>query len=90
MKFFPIQEIDQKFEFKIKGLYSINLLEEASVKKIWFLEIESQDLEDFRYKYHLFPKINGHNFSITLGFINYFKLRKSYPMMRINITFVAA
>lgn len=87
---FPISEIDQKYEFRIKDLYSININEEENTQKLWFLEIESKELEEFRYKYHLFPKINGYNFSIILGFINYFKLRKSYPKMKINITFCAA
>jgi hypothetical protein len=87
---FPIYEIDQKFEFKIKDLYSINIDNETNTQKIWFLEIESKDLEELRYKYHLFPKMNGHNFSINLGFIKYFKLRKSYPKMMINFTVFAA
>ncbi len=83
-------DLNQKYEFKIKDLYSININDEENTNKLWFLEIESKDLEEFRYKYHLFPKINGYNFSIVLGFIKYFKLRKSYPKMRINITFCAA
>jgi len=89
---FPIlkNDLNKKFEFQIKDLYTININNENYTKKLWFLEIESKDLEEFRYKYHLFPKINGYNFSIVLGFIKYLKLRKSYPKMKINIAFFAA
>jgi len=87
---FPIQEIDEKFQFRIKDLYSVNVETENSYQRVWFLEIESKDLEEFRYKYHLFPKINAHNFCLKLGFIKSFKLRKSYPLSKINITFFAA
>lgn len=83
-------DLNQRFEFQIKDLFSIHINEEEFTDKIWFLEIESRELEEFRYKYHLFPKTNGYNFSIALGFIKYFKLRKSFPKMRINISFFAA
>lgn len=83
-------DLNQKYQFQIKGLYSINIQDEEYTDKIWFLEIESKELEEFRYKYHLFPKINGYNFSIVLGSKKYFKLRKSFPKMKINITFSAA
>lgn len=83
-------DLNRRYEFTIKGLYSTHINDNELTDKIWFLDIESQDLEDFRYKYHLFPKINGYNFSIVLGSINFFKLRKAYPKMKINITFFAA
>jgi len=86
----PILELDEKFQYKIKDLYSVNVQTENGYKKVWFLEIISKDLEEFRYKYHLFPKINGHNFSIKLGSIKSFKLKLSYPLMKINIAFFAA
>ncbi len=86
----PILEHDEKFQYKIKNLHSINVQTENGFKKVWFLEIESKDLEEFRYKYHLFPKKNGHNFSIKLGSIKSFKLKRSYPLMKINISFFAA
>lgn len=87
---FPIFEIGEKFQFQIKNFYSVNIEKEESIQRVWFLEIESKDLQEFRYKYHLFEKINGHNFLISLGKKKSFKLRKSYPMMKINITFFAA
>ncbi len=87
---FPIIEHDEKFQYKIKDLYSVNVQTVNGFKKIWFLEIESKNLEEFRYKYHLFPKRNGHNFSIKLGSIKSFKLKLSYPLMKINISFFAA
>lgn len=83
-------DLNQKYEFKIKDLFFIQSNDEEYVNKVWFLEIESPELEEFRYKYHLFPKINGYNFSLPLGFIKYFKLRKSFPKMKINVTFFAA
>ncbi|HEU64804.1 MAG TPA: hypothetical protein ENH96_05415 [Chlamydiae bacterium] len=87
---FPIIEQDEKFQYRIKDLYSVNVQTENGFKKVWFLEIESKDLEEFRYKYHLFPKKNGHNFSIKLGSITSFKLKLSYPLMKINRAFFAA
>lgn len=87
---FPIFEIGEKFQFKIKNLYSVNIDKEDSIQRIWFLEIESKDLQEFRYKYHLFEKINARNFLIPLGKKKSFKLKKSFPLMIINITFFAA
>jgi len=86
----PILENGEKFQYKVKDLYSVNVQTESGFEKVWFLEIESKDLEEFRYKYHLFAKINGHNFSIKLGSIKSFKLKKSYPLMKINLAFFAA
>lgn len=79
-------DLNQRYEFTIKNLYSINVIDEEFTNKLWFIEFESKDLEEFRYKYHLFPKINGYNFSVVLGRIKYFKMRKSFPKMRINAT----
>lgn len=87
---FPILETDEQFQFKIKDLHSVNVQTKNGFQKIWFLEIVSKDLEEFRYKYHLFPKMNGHNFSIKLGFFKSFKLKKTFPLMKINISFFAA
>jgi hypothetical protein len=89
---FKISETDlnQKYEFSIKNFSSIKVDDDDYTNKILFLEIESKELEEFRYKSHLSPKINGYNFSIVLGLIKYFKLRKSYPKTKINNTFNAA
>ena len=85
-----IRELKEKFQFRIKGLYSIKPELNHSLERIWFLEIESKDLEEFRYKHHLSPKKGGHNLYITIGIKHCFKLRKSFPKMKINFSFSAA
>lgn len=85
-----ILEIGQKFQFKIESLFSTYSFEDDVLKKVYFLEISSKELQEFRYKYHLFPKKNGHNFFITLGHKSQFKLKKSFPKMMINIAIFAA
>jgi len=87
---FKILELDETFDFKIKDIYSINVNKNGKIEKIWYLEIESKELEEFRYKHHLFPKRNGYNLYIKLGFGKQFKLRKTYPNLRINNSFFAA
>jgi hypothetical protein len=64
---FPILEIDHKFKFKIKGLSSIIVNKVDRSEKIWFLEIESKDLKELRYKYHLSPSTNAYSFLIKIG-----------------------
>ncbi|MBN2478806.1 MAG: hypothetical protein JXA94_01120 [Parachlamydiales bacterium] len=87
---FPIQELGDKFKFNIKGFYSTKPETEENVEKLWFLEIESKQLEEFRSKYHLFSKKNGYNFVLVIAIKKSFKLRKSFPTMKINFSFSAA
>ena len=86
---FKILEIDESFKFKVKGFYSI-ISEEEDHKRIWFLEIESKDLEDLRFKYGLSSKKNFHNFFIVLGERQSITTKKRYPKMMINFSIFAA
>ena len=87
---YKIFNLDKKISFKIKGFSSIKPELENNIDRVWFLEIESKDLEDFRYFHHLSPKKNLHNFNLVIGIKKGFKLRQSYPTMKIKSAFSAA
>ncbi|MBU4348523.1 hypothetical protein KJ671_03440 [Patescibacteria group bacterium] len=85
-----IRELGETFSFTIKGLYSIYTENDPTLEKVWFLKIDSPQLEDLRYKYHLSPKFGGHSFFISIAVKHSMKTFLSYPLMRINIAFIAA
>jgi hypothetical protein len=87
--YIPVEEIGKEVKFFIKGLYSIDPEDNQDFEKVWFLEIESPSLEKLREKYHLPPKIKGHNFKITIA-TKKSSSKKKLPLMKINISHIAA
>ena len=65
-----IKELNKEFSFTLKGLESVNPEGWDAVKKVYFIVVESPELEKLRKKYKLSPKIEkNHNFHITVGVI---------------------
>ncbi len=87
---FKIKELDNSFLFQIKDLYSIKPDNLSEYDRIWFLEIKAKDLNNFRYKYHLPEKLKGHNFFIVIAFLPSYKIKRTYPLMKINPSFQVA
>jgi|HubBroStandDraft_6_1064221.scaffolds.fasta_scaffold1292294_1 hypothetical protein len=59
-----LKEIGQKFKFAIKG---INVVQTNKNTSYVVLEVTALDLEKLRSRYGLSPKLNGHEFHITIA-----------------------
>lgn len=66
------EDIGREIHFTVNGLYSVKPDEWACVERVWYLSIECAKLEDFRRSKGLSPKINDHDFHITIA-IEYVK-----------------
>lgn len=62
-----IKEIGEEFEFKTGKIYSVNPEGWKEVSEVWFMDIDSPDLEKLRQKYNLPKFIKGHNFHISFA-----------------------
>ena len=62
-----IKEIGQEFEFKFKDVKSVDPDGWDEMKNVYFIRVNSPDLEKLRNKYNLSKKIDGHDFHITIG-----------------------
>ncbi|HUS48858.1 MAG TPA: hypothetical protein VMZ91_01730 [Candidatus Paceibacterota bacterium] len=62
-----IKEIGQEFEFSLKDFKMTNPKGWDEMKKVYFLRVDSPELERLRKKYKLSKLIEGHDFHITIG-----------------------
>jgi len=62
-----IQEVGNEYNFKLGDFKSVNPKGWDEMKKVYFLQIHSEELEKLRKKYDLPAKLNGHEFHITIG-----------------------
>ena len=62
-----ITELGQEFSFTVTGLQSVKPDGWEEVRKVYFLTVDSPELEDLRTKYDLPKKVEGHDFHITVG-----------------------
>ena len=88
-----VTEIDREFTFEIEGLYSIEPTLWPEVEQVWFFKVRSPELEKLRRKYFLIEKPGGHSFHIAVAIKPRPTLAKTphpYPVMRINVAFLAA
>ena len=61
------KEMGKQIRYSIKGLFHVNPKDWREMSRVWFVEVESQDLEDLRRSYGLCNKLNGHSFHITIA-----------------------
>lgn len=62
-----ITELGQEFEFNLKDLVMTNPEGWDEMQKVWFVRVDSQELEKLRETYDL-PSLNkGRDFHITIG-----------------------
>lgn len=64
-----IKEVGDKFNFKLGDFYSVAPEGWENMERVWFVEVESPELEELRKKYNL-PKSykgKGHNFHVTVA-----------------------
>lgn len=62
-----IEEIGEEFTFKLGGLKSVEPEGWDDVERVWFIQVESPELEQLRKKYGFSKKLNGHEFHITVA-----------------------
>lgn len=67
LEFLTLEEVGEEFEFFIEGLQSVKPDGWEGIKKVYFLNVSSPELEKLRKKYDLTPKIKDHDFHITVG-----------------------
>jgi len=60
-------EIGQTFSFQVKELHSFTVHTRDGSKHYWAVAVDSPELENLRENYGLKPKLQGHDFHITLG-----------------------
>lgn len=62
-----IKEVGDEIEYTIKDMYTVNPEGWDDMERVWFLNVESKELEKIRDRYGLSKKIDGHDFHITVG-----------------------
>ena len=62
-----IQEVGKEFNFTFKNIKSTNPDGWDEMKKVYFVQVKSPELEKLRKKYGLPKLIDGHEFHITIG-----------------------
>jgi len=88
-----MKELSKPFSFYIEGLYSSKPDTWPEVEEVWFLKVESPELEALRQRYFLTSKPNGHAFHIVVAVKPYAKgmsKPRPTPLLRVNPAFVAA
>lgn len=62
-----VEEIGDTFEFFIDGFKAVNPEGWKGVEQVYFISVNSKELESLRKKYDLPAKVDGHDFHITVG-----------------------
>ena len=62
-----IKEIGEEIEYTTGELYTVNPEGWDDMQRVWFVNVESTELEKIRDRYGLSKKIDGHEFHITVG-----------------------
>jgi hypothetical protein len=62
-----IKELENHFRFEITTLYSLKPKRWPGVEKVYFFEIKSRELENFREHYLLPSRIRGHQFHVAIA-----------------------
>ena len=62
-----IKEIGQEFNFHFKGFKRVNPEGWDGMQQVYFMEVESPEIEKLRKSYGLSKLIDGHQFHITVG-----------------------
>lgn len=62
-----IKEIGKEFNFTLGEFKSTKPEGWEEVKEVYFVQVDSPELEDLRKKYKLPKKLNGHEFHITIA-----------------------
>ena len=63
----PVCELGEVFRFKLTGYYSCQPQGWPGMHRVWFLLIESEELEIFRERYRLPLKPQGHPFHLLIS-----------------------
>src|SRR3990172_955446 len=88
-----IKELGEEFSFTIEKCYSLKPALWPEMEQVYFLTVNSQDLERLRERYLLTPKINSHGFQLAFAaqeaeIPRYYEERKI--TYRLNVSCYAA
>lgn len=62
-----LEELGQWFAFEIKELRYVDRITPKGKKRLWLLAVDAPALQRLRKQYGLKPKLNGHDFHISIG-----------------------
>ncbi len=62
-----LQNAGEWFHFKVKELRYVDRKTEKGLQRLWLLAVDSPALQRLRSSYGLKPKLQGHDFHITIG-----------------------
>lgn len=62
-----IEELGEEFTFTIIEIRTVRLYKNHQTEKLWFIAVDSPDLEVLREQYGLSPLLNEYDFHITIG-----------------------
>jgi len=62
-----IKEVGKEFNFELGDFKKTNPEGWDEMKNVYFIQINSEELEDLRKKYDLSKKLNGHEFHVTIA-----------------------
>jgi hypothetical protein len=62
-----IKELGQEFTFTVMELRTVKLNKSNKMQKLWLIAVDAPELEKLRESYGLPPKLQGHDFHITIG-----------------------
>lgn len=88
-----IEQIGEEFSFEIEGLFSMEPISWPEVEQVWFFQLRSEGLENFRRRHFLPSLPGGHPFHIAVAVkphVGAADLPRALPLMRINTAFIAA
>jgi uncharacterized protein YlbG (UPF0298 family) len=62
-----IKEVGDEINFELGDMFSTVPKNWDGIKRVWFIQVKSKELENIRKKYGLPKKINGNEFHITIA-----------------------
>lgn len=62
-----IKEVGEEFEFTLGDVMTVEPEGWDSMERVWFVAIESPELESLRESYGLSKRLNGHDYHITVA-----------------------
>lgn len=83
----------KSFSFQVKGLFSSKPVLWPEIEEVWFFQVYSEELEDFRQRHFLSARPNGHLFHIAVAIRKKTSQKSSFNRLsryRVNPSFLVA
>jgi hypothetical protein len=87
-----LKRVENSFAFEITHLFSLKPKRWPGIERVYFFEIKSSELEDFRERHLLPSRIHGHAFHVVIAFKKAAKKSTDPPkeVFRLNVSCFAA